>query len=518
MSDQHQARSDRRLAFEKRGTDAENGLHLPTFSELLRFQRFYQDDLREDAKVYCERLFHHVQSALPEQSRLLTLLSILTISSRPRDYLRAVKALRDTSPPDVISSEEWLDHQQRLTYYSACFGHRMSCWEVVSIACHRAHDLSLSDDIAHDYAVAAVGWMCVGAKKLESWPDHWLEPHTRIPRLAAKLLDRIWTERRNCASRDEEPSSADTPSVPNPRTPEPEPIDLVTAESGPTAIVFGAIGSPTTSEGKRVVTDYKDIVGKPLPLIPIPDLEPIRSTLLDEFPYAQHVVEAVLSDLSGRPNVALRPTVVHGEPGCGKSQFARRLCELLSLPHEFYSCGGVADSSLGGTSRHWATGQPSLPVDLIRRHHCASPAIILDEVEKASPDRRNGALSDALLGLLEPSTAQVWHDPYLQSATDLSHVIWIATANDLEDVQRPLRDRLRCLAFPTPGREHLPMLAPRVFEAALLRRGSDPLMSLPLDQIELDALERHWPGGSLRVLQSMVEAIIQIRDKFIVRH
>jgi hypothetical protein len=74
----------------------------------------------------------------------------------------------------------------------------------------------------------------------------------------------------------------------------------------------------------------------------------------------------------------------------------------------------------------------------------------------------NGNLLDSLLGLLEARSAKRWHDPYVEAAVDLSHVVWIGTANTLNGVSGPLRDRCRIVQFPEPGPEHLEILAPKL--------------------------------------------------------
>jgi hypothetical protein len=99
------------------------------------------------------------------------------------------------------------------------------------------------------------------------------------------------------------------------------------AEGG--VVVVAAIGNPGAGEGRRVVDAYKPITGVKLPLVPVPDLAAMRAALAAEFPHADTVIDAVLSDLTGRKTVGLRPTILVGEPGCGKTTFALRLMSAL---------------------------------------------------------------------------------------------------------------------------------------------------------------------------------------------
>ncbi|SDB74523.1 AAA domain (dynein-related subfamily) [Belnapia rosea] len=119
----------------------------------------------------------------------------------------------------------------------------------------------------------------------------------------------------------------------------------------PAAAVFTEVGNTQTPTGQRVLLEFKDLLNLPLPLEPVPDLIGLRQALLHEFPHAAEVCDAILRDLVGRSHVAIRPVLLIGPPGCGKTTFAMRLAELLDLPTEVYACGGVADAAFAGTAR-----------------------------------------------------------------------------------------------------------------------------------------------------------------------
>lgn len=282
---------------------------------------------------------------------------------------------------------------------------------------------------------------------------------------------------------------------------------------GPGIVVISEIGNKNSAEGKRVAREWASLVGRRLPLAPVPDLRGVRDVLRSEYPFAHDVIDRLLTDLATQATVSFRPTVLVGSPGIGKSAFAMRLFQALEVPCMTYSCGGVSDSSLAGTSRRYSTGEPSLVVSTISRYECASPGIVLDEIEKVGDSRHNGNVLDALLGLLEPQTSRAWMDPYLEAPIDASRVLWIATANSISELPGPLKDRCRFLSFPEPRPEYLPELGARMLEQLAKDRGLDPRWHPELTQEELDVLSRYWKGGSLRKLRKLLEGVLMVREK-----
>ncbi|OLP44558.1 hypothetical protein BJF95_08590 [Rhizobium oryziradicis] len=235
--------------------------------------------------------------------------------------------------------------------------------------------------------------------------------------------------------------------------------------------------------------------------------------LIAEFPYALAVIDNVLEGLDGRTNVYLSPIILLGEPGGGKSEFAKRLSKELGAPFEVISCGGSSDSAIGGTASRWSSGEPSLAIMAVRRHRCAGPIIILDEIDKIGTSRNNGNVHDVLIGLYEPVTSRCWHDPYVQASCDLSHVSWLMTTNSIEPIPGALRDRCQTLRFPYPEADHLSLLAPRILARRYLQTGYDPRWATPLEGFELDALAKVWAGGSIRKLERVVEGLRKAREQ-----
>ncbi len=282
-------------------------------------------------------------------------------------------------------------------------------------------------------------------------------------------------------------------------------------------VVLPAVGSPASPGGRDAAKALESILGKSLPLVGLSEYEirTAREALSEEYPHAHGVITELLKDLRPGEPAWVRPTVLVGEPGAGKSSLARRCLVLLQVPVTTYDAGTSADQAFTGTPRRWSSSHPSLPLTVIHAEEVANPGILVDEIEKAGRSTA-GSMHDSLLSLLERSTAKRWRDAYVDGEVDLSNVCWLFTANSLKGIPAPLRNRLRVLRVPLPSREHIPALANGCLRELLRERGiweewSEP----PLDGEELEAIQRACGDAvSIRSLQKFVEAVLDARHKF----
>jgi ATP-dependent Lon protease len=282
-------------------------------------------------------------------------------------------------------------------------------------------------------------------------------------------------------------------------------------------VVVPAIQETGTDRGKSVTRGYEHIIGKPLPLAPVPDLAAVRAALLFEFPYARGTVDRLLADLIGRTQATLRPTLLVGPPGAGKSRLGARLAHHLGLVLWRVDATRDSGASLGGLDRRWATSEPAHAVMAVARAGCANPLILLDELEKAATRTDNGRLWDALLPMLEAETARTYQDPAFQVEVDLSHVSWLATSNSVGGLPGPLLDRLRVLEMPAPGAVHLEALLKPILAQIAADRGLDPAFLPALDGDAVSLIRRGWRGGSIRRLTRLVEALVTARETLVTR-
>lgn len=301
--------------------------------------------------------------------------------------------------------------------------------------------------------------------------------------------------------------------------------------SGPSLLVLASVehlpGAARDGEGKSGRTtahnaraEWGPFAGKRWPLVRVPDLAEAREKLVAEFPYAADIVDAVLRDLVGRPHVFVRPLLLVGSPGSGKTRFARRLAEVLGLGWQVHGCGGASDSTILSTSRQWSTGRASTLLQLLKRLGAASALLVLDELDKVGTGNQNGNLLDGILPLLTDDAAR-FHDTYLECVTDLSGVSYVATANSVEGLRRThpaLVDRFRVHVLPAPRREDLPVVCRTILEDLRAERGQDETWCPDLDGEELALVEQHYRGGSLRLVRRLCETVVAGRDVLATRN
>jgi hypothetical protein len=263
---------------------------------------------------------------------------------------------------------------------------------------------------------------------------------------------------------------------------------------------------------KDILGPLKSVINVPLPLVQVPPLHQVRNELMFEFPYAIDISDFALADLVGRTTVTLRPLLLVGDPGGGKSRFARRLGEVLGISVWREDASRSDGAVFGGTDRRWYSAEPCHAFLAIAQGRIANPLVLIDEIEKAGTRSDYGRLWDCLLGFLEPETNARYPDPALQTNLNLSQLTYVATANNLDPLPSPIRDRFRVATFPKPTAHDLDALLPAVIADLARERGLNECWVPPLDGVERAAIAQHWRGGSVRRLRRIVEAILRERD------
>jgi hypothetical protein len=270
----------------------------------------------------------------------------------------------------------------------------------------------------------------------------------------------------------------------------------------------------------KLMKPYDELPGQRIELAVAGDVVAARSTLLREYPYADSAIDRLLADARADAPLRLRPILLLGDPGAGKSRLVRRMAELLDVPLRRFDGAGAGDNAFGGTPKRWSSAEPCFPLLAVVQSRFANPIVMIDEVDKAATSTHNGSLTQALMPFLERETSRRYPDPGLQVEIDLSHVSYLCTANNIDAVPKALLDRCRIVRMPAPGPEHLPHLAGAVLADVAEDMGTTPEMLGCLAQDELEAIERAWSraGRSIRRLRQIVEVVVTERERMAMRH
>jgi hypothetical protein len=287
--------------------------------------------------------------------------------------------------------------------------------------------------------------------------------------------------------------------------------------AGPTLVVMPKAKATKLNAQNKV---FEGILDKPLQLVVARDLDNARKKLGYEFPHATGALQALFRDLREGQPVRVRPTILLGPPGVSKSRLVRKFAAAIGIKHVHrYDASGAGDNHFAGTSKSWSSTEASVPARAVLASRTANPIVMIDEIDKAaSRDNINGSLYNALAGLLDAETSARFRDPSLDAELDLSAVGYLCTANDavLPDF---LRDRFRIVKVPAPRLVDLPLLAASVMED-LGRENDERAWDGPLATDELQVIAKAWEkaGFSLRQLQKIVRATLEIRDQLAMRH
>jgi len=141
------------------------------------------------------------------------------------------------------------------------------------------------------------------------------------------------------------------------------------------------------------------------------------------------------------------PTLLVGPPGCGKTYIATKIAEAMDIWHGNISLSLATESFvLSGCPKGYGSSNPGDIARRMAKSDCINPLLILDELDKACFDLKDRpSLTGPLLQILEADTAVQFEDACLKCELDVSHVSWLATANDIGQVPEPILSRFNVI-------------------------------------------------------------------------
>jgi ATP-dependent Lon protease len=211
--------------------------------------------------------------------------------------------------------------------------------------------------------------------------------------------------------------------------------------------------SPSANEALRAVYEKMLRLGGQRFTVK-PSALPEMESLFEELPNFTDVLEDVRKHLAlcvdSNDSIELPPMLLLGEPGIGKTHFARKLAALLGTGFGFVPMSSLtAGWVLSGASSQWKNAKPGKVFDTFLNGEYANPVIVVDELDKASADGQYDPLG-ALYELLEVETATRFIDEFVELPIDASGTVWLATANDPARIPEPLLNRMTVYEIDAP--------------------------------------------------------------------
>ena len=225
----------------------------------------------------------------------------------------------------------------------------------------------------------------------------------------------------------------------------------------------------------------------------------------------EKVKERILEYLAVKTMTGKNPSTILclvGPPGVGKTSLARSIAEALGRKFVKVSLGGVKDESeIRGHRRTYLGALPGRLIQAMKKAGTINPVFLLDEIDKMASDHK-GDPASAMLEVLDPEQNSHFSDHYLEEEYDLSQVLFVATANYLENIPAPLRDRMDIIHVDSYTEQEKFQIAIRYLIPRQLEIHGLTAHQLTLtDEVVMELIQHYTREAGVRQLERLIGSI-----------
>lgn len=260
----------------------------------------------------------------------------------------------------------------------------------------------------------------------------------------------------------------------------------------------------TNPEKYEQLKNYLSTLKRDKPILEINDYS-IFDSILDKAPNFSEVVKyfkgSFVLNQSRRlledSYLVTTPILLLGDPGIGKTYFAKTLAKLLNTSFYFMDANSItANWVLSGGSSQWKSGEAGNIFKFMNSSSTVSPVIIFDEIDKLSSGKNYDTFS-VFHQLLEPENARSFQDEFLNISFDASNIIYILTANNVKSIPDSLLSRMKIFDIKIPDKQSTRKIAQNIYSDVI---GKSPLFNPILNEEHLILLENLSP----RILKKLI--------------